>query len=89
MMLGARGNIAQHAENRRRQRVITLGKLRVATISREQELYKIIRADRYEIGFGQKLIELPQLGGHFDHGADLDRGRWRIAACGIIGLGLH
>ena len=78
-------DLAQRPQDRRRQGVEAFGDLGVAAVDREQELEQVVGADRDEIDPLQQFVELIQQRRHFDHGADVDALRQRVAVLAQIG----
>ena len=71
--------MAQRAQPRQGDGVIGLGDARIGAVGGIEEHDEVVRADRDEIGFGQHAVEFPQQRRHFDHGADLEFRRRRLA----------
>ena len=63
-----------------RQPVVAFGELGIGAVGGEQELGKVVGADRQEIELGQQQVELFGERRHFEHRAIADLGRQLLAA---------
>src|SRR5262245_5275162 len=90
MRVGLVDNRLYRPKYRWAQRIVALGKPRIAAIGSEQELGEVVRPDRNEVKLAKELVKLPDDRRNLDHRPKLDcLGQHMAARCNVLLLAFH